>query len=90
MADPSFAIDTLNLHVPHGFASRADRIARQIGNELARLPIYHDVEVPLLQLPAITVHGGENNSVIARRIAQAIHRQVINTSLTQGQIHGAD
>lgn len=90
MADPSFAIDTLNLHVPHGFASRADRIARQVGNELARLPIYHDVEVPVLQLPAITVHGGESNYVIARRIAQAIHRQVINTSLTQGQIHGAD
>jgi hypothetical protein len=76
--------------VPHGFAGRADRIARQVGNELARLSIHRDVEVSMLQLPAITVHGGESNSVIARRIAQAIHRQVSNTSLTQGQLHGAD
>ena len=90
MIDPSFAIDTLNLCLPHGFAGRADRIARQVGNELARLSIHHDVDIPMLQLPAVTVHGGESNQVIARRIAQAIHRQVSNTSLTQGQIHGAD
>lgn len=90
MADPSFAIDTLNLQLPHGFADRADRIARQVGNELARLSIHHDVDVPMLQLPAITVHGGESNQVIARRIARAIHRQISNTSTTQGHFHDAD
>ncbi len=46
MTDPSFAIDTLNLHLPPGFADRADRIARQIGNELARFSIDHNVDIP--------------------------------------------
>lgn len=90
MTDPSFAIDTLNLHLPPGFADRADRIARQIGNELARFSIDHNVDIPLLQLPAITVHGGESNHVIARRIARAIHRQISHPSTTQGHHHGAD
>jgi hypothetical protein len=89
MADANVSIDKLNLQLPHGFASRADRIARQVGHELARLPTYHDVHIATLRLPAITVHGGESNQVIARRIAKAIHRQVNATHTTQGQTHGA-
>ena len=76
MIDPGITIDTLNLRLPNGFAHRADAIARQVGKELARLPVQRDVDLPVLHLPSINVSGGESNGVIARRIAQAIHRQI--------------
>ena len=90
MDDSIFAIDTLNLRLPRGFANRADAIARYVGQELSRGAIRDDVQVSKLQLPRITVHGGETNQVIARRIAQSIHRQVINANLKQGPNRGAD
>ena len=90
MDDPSFAIDTLNLRLPHGFANRADAIARQVGRELARWTIRDDAQVPMLQLPKITVYGGESNQVIAGRIAQSIYRQMNSASLKQGQVRGSD
>ena len=90
MDDPSFAIDALNLRLPHGFANRADAIARHVGRELARWSIRDDAQVSTLQLPRITVYGGETNQVIARRIAQSIHRQMNNANVKQGRTHGAD
>ena len=90
MDAPYFAIDTLNLRLPAGFAHRADAIARQIGRELARRPIWGNVQVATLQLPNIAVYGGESNQAVARRIAQSIHRQMNQTTLNQGLTHDAD
>ena len=84
MDDPSFAIDTLNLRLPTGYGHRAEFIAREVGRELSRLPVRHDVQLPAINVPGVQVHGGESDRVIAQRIAQAIHRQVagVNTATT--------
>ena len=76
MEDSNFAIDTLNLHLPAGYGQRAEFIAREVGWELSRLPLQHDVRLPVIDLPKVQVHGGESDRVIARRIARAIHQQV--------------
>ncbi len=77
MQDTNWTIDTLNLHLPGGFAHRADAIARQVGRELARLALDRRVELARLDLPRIMLQGGETNFVIARRIAHAIRREIV-------------
>lgn len=78
MDDASFAIDTLNLRLPAGYGHRAEFIAREVGRELSRLPLQHDVRLPAIDLPKVQVYGGESDRVIAQRIAQAIHQQVFD------------
>ena len=89
MDDSSFAIDTLNLRLPEGYDHRAEFIAREVGQALSRLPVQHDVQLPAVNVPAVQVHGGESDRVIAQRIAQAIHRQVVGSN-TAPQFHAAD
>jgi len=88
MIDPGITIDTLNLRLPQGFADRADAIARRVGKELASMPVHRDVILPVLQLPNISVSGGESDGVIAQRIAKAIHRQIIISSLASNNRGG--
>ena len=69
-------IDHLNIQLPRGFESRANDIAHQTAQLLARYPHRSSCTIEKLNVPAILVHGGEANGVIAKKIAQAIHQQL--------------
>jgi len=79
-------IDSINIKLPPGFERRADAIARGAARHLARLPVRTNVQLTSLAVPKISVQGGETDSVIARRIARAIHSQ-IKTSGRKGIRH---
>ena len=70
------SIDNLNLRLPPGFESRANNIAQQTAHYLSRYPVMQSVNMDNLEVPGITVQGGEANGVIARRIAQAINHAI--------------
>ncbi len=70
------SIDNLNLRLPAGFESRANNIAQQTARYLSRYPVMQSISVDNLNVPGITVHGGEANGVIARRIAQTIYHAI--------------
>jgi len=72
----AITIDSLNIKLPPGFGRRADAIARGAARQLARLPVRNSVQLASLAVPKVTVQGGETDAVIARRIAQAIHREI--------------
>jgi hypothetical protein len=79
-------IANLNIKLPPGFGRRADAIARGAARHLARLPIRTNVQLASLAVPKVSVQGGETDTVIARRIARAIHSQ-IKTSGRKGIRH---
>ncbi len=79
-------LDTLNLQLPQGFESRAAAIARETARELSRLPLTHSLDLRTLTVPTVHVTGGESDTLIARRIAVAIHRQIA-TAARQGADH---
>lgn len=84
MREPSqLHIDTLNIRLPSGFRHRAESIARAVGAELARLPVTRPAVIGEISVPTIVLAGGETDTVIARRIARAIHLQV-TASARQG------
>ena len=89
MEESGFAIDTLNLRLPADYGHRAEFIAREVGQALSRLPVRHDVQLPVVNVPAVHVHGGESDRVIAQRIAQAIHGQVAGAN-TASKFHALD
>lgn len=73
---PQLSIDSLNLHLPGGFGGRAAAIARETSRQLSKLPITRSVHLDRVNIPRLRLQGGETNGVIARRIAQAIHKQI--------------
>jgi len=74
---PEIDIDVLNLRLPSALRWRAEAIARQTVLELSRIPLSHSVELTSVTVPPVKVTGGETDRVIARRIAGAIHRQIL-------------
>ena len=73
---PLLQIDNLNLRLPPGYEQRADAIARETVRRLAELPLSQSSALKQLDLPPLKLNGGETNSVIARRIAGAIHGRI--------------
>ncbi|KAB0574346.1 hypothetical protein F7Q92_19705 [Ideonella dechloratans] len=75
-------IDHLALQLPAGFEARAPRIARLLGDALARpehlggLRLAHNAALPALQLPPLAVQTGHSDAAIAQRLAQAVTVQV--------------
>lgn len=75
-------IDHLALQLPAGFEARAPRIARLLGEALARpehlgsLRLAHNAALPALQLPPLAVQTGHSDAAIAQRLAQALTAQV--------------
>ncbi|MCO5977337.1 hypothetical protein [Ideonella oryzae] len=75
-------IDHLALQLPAGFEARAPRIARLLGEALARpehlggLTLARDAALPALRLPALPVQAGHSDAAIAQRLAQAVTAQV--------------
>ena len=69
-------IDTLNLKLPSGFAARSNAIARETVRQLSSLSVTQSRQIATLNVPTIQLHGGEANSVIARRIVRAIQKQI--------------
>lgn len=80
------SIDNLNIKLPPGFGRRADTIARATARQLAQLPIRTNARMASITVPSIVLQGGETDTVIARRVARAIHRQ-IRTSRRKGIRH---
>jgi hypothetical protein len=79
-------IDILNIKLPPGFGRRANAIARATARQLAHLPIRASARLATVTAPRIVLQGGETDTVIARRVARAIHRQ-IKTSHRKGIGH---
>jgi hypothetical protein len=71
-------IERLRLHLPQGFAPRADNIARQVAERLAQLPIDASSSHVEIRIPTVQVQSGQSNHIIAGRIATALHRQLNN------------
>lgn len=73
-------VERLNIRLPAGFERRADSIARQLGRQLRELSLgnLQDRELQQLTVPGVTAAAGETDSVIARRIASAIQRQLVS------------
>jgi len=80
------SIENLNIKLPPGFGRRADTIARATARQLAQLPIRTSARLASITVPSIVLQGGETDTVIARRVARAIHRQ-IRTSRRKGIRH---
>lgn len=80
------SIENLNIKLPPGFGRRADTIARATARQLAQLPIRTSARQASITVPSIVLQGGETDTVIARRVARAIHRQ-IRTSRRKGIRH---
>ncbi len=79
-------IDNLNIKLPPGFGRRANAIARATARQLAHIPIRTSARLANIAVPRVVLQGGETDSVIARRVARAIHRQ-IKTSRRKGTRH---
>jgi len=56
---------------------------RETARELARLPVIRSATMQDITVPTVVVPGGETDTVIARRIAAAIHGRV-NAEARQG------
>lgn len=75
-------IDHLALQLPAGFEARAPRIARLLGEALARpehlggLSLARNAALPALQLPPLAVQTGHSDAAIAQRLAQSVTAQV--------------
>jgi len=69
-------IDILNLTLPSGFEARANTIARETVRQLQAVNLHRSAQFASLTLPPVTLHGGESDGVIARRIAAAIAQQI--------------
>jgi len=75
-------IERLRLRLPREQAARASRIARLLGEELARLD-WPAGRLESLRLPPLPLSPHGSDRQIARRIAQAIQAQV-NTRTGDG------
>jgi len=69
-------ISRLNLRLPQGFESRADTIAHRIGAELDKRNWSRDVRMDHLKLPPVSVSPHEGDGAVARKVADAILREI--------------
>ncbi|MDF2177351.1 hypothetical protein P2G88_03715 [Aliiglaciecola sp. CAU 1673] len=84
-------INKLNLQLPPELGPRADRIARQLGTQLAALSSRQSLSgghLKHLDIPPINHSAGEPDHLLVRRIAEAIFTQLAQS--TKGGGHGAD
>jgi len=83
-------INKLNLKLPSGFEGRSNAIGRETVRQLSNLSVAQSKQLATLNVPKIKLHGGEANGVIARRIAQAIQKQInapVSNLNKQGHAH---
>ncbi len=83
MLTPVLTIDTLRLQLPAGFAHRAERIGRLVGDALARVDLGSDLgrdgadlALDRLALPPIAIAGGASDFEIAAGIASSVRKQI--------------
>ena len=69
-------IDTLSLHLPAGFAHRAERIARLLGDSLAAIDCSASVSMDRLALPALHIAPDASDRDIASQIADSVHQHL--------------
>ncbi len=82
----SFRIEHLNLQLPPGFAPRADRIGRQLAEQLSRLPLSSSVTLQRLALPPVTLQAGETDTALVKRLAREVHAQ-LSSAARGGKSH---
>lgn len=79
MSQPAaLLIDRLNLSLPAEFQARSNAIARETVSQLGGLNVDRDVRIASLNVPPLSLAGGESDRVIGRRIAGAIRRQLLS------------
>ena len=72
-------IDEIALSLPAGFEGRAERIARLLGDELARLRLAPGTHLRLshLALPPLAVAADASDADVASSIAGSIHAHIL-------------
>jgi hypothetical protein len=76
MSHANITIDHLNLRLPNQYATRANAIGRELAKQLGQIDISHSAQIKVLDIPNLTLAGGETNQVIARKIAHGIQQQI--------------
>ncbi len=77
-------IEKLRLVLPSGYSDRAESIAREVIQQLAKRPFIGSYQVGQLTIPSISTYSGEVDGALASRIADAIHLQLNKTRSSQG------
>lgn len=72
-------LERLNIRLPNEFQYRADSIARGTVKELSMLRFSQSLDVDSIDIPKITVNGGESDHMVARSIAKTIHGQLLHS-----------
>jgi hypothetical protein len=70
-------IDKLNLQLPSGFETRAPLIVRMLADRLGSFDFGHDISIPRLSIPEITVAAKMSDSTIAATIADSIRSSLM-------------
>ena len=65
-------IDRMSLRLPQGFESRANAIARQIGDGLNHRNLRRSVNIDRLHVPPVSVSPHEGDGAVARKVVDAI------------------
>ena len=76
MSNSDLIIEHLNLRLPEQFSSRANGIGRELVRQLGKIDMSYSIQLSRLDLPTLSVYGGESNQVIARKIASSVKQQI--------------
>lgn len=78
MSGDSYSIERLNIRLPSGMQTRADRIARSTAEALSHIEPDRSVSQPTINVPVVRIQPGETDFVIARRIAASINASIFD------------
>lgn len=76
MSRSDITIEHLNLRLPNQLSGRANAIGRELVKQLGNIEMHHSAQLDVLDLPAVRLHGGESNQVVARKIAGSMQQQI--------------
>jgi hypothetical protein len=76
-------IEQFNLRLPQQFSGRANGIGREVVKQLANLEVTHSIQLNRLDLPKLSIQGGETNQTIARKIVNSVQKH-ITQQINQG------
>lgn len=72
----SLSIDRLTVHLPEGFAGRAEAIVRLVVGELPELVGPGSAVLETVPVPPVTVQPGHPDAVVAHAIATALAAEI--------------
>jgi hypothetical protein len=84
MSSTDIDIEHFNLRLPQQLSGRANGIGREVIKQLASINASRSIQFSRLDLPKLTIQGGETNQVIARKIVNSV-QQHITQQINQGK-----